>query len=500
MEPSIQQGFAEALQIGPFSVLFIGVTMGIVIGALPGLTATMGVALLLPFTIGAQMSAQSSMAMLIGIYVGAIFGGSIPAILIRTPGTPASAATLMDGYPMSQRGDAGQALGLVTFGSFCGGLISCIIMIFLSPVVSEFATKFSYHEKFSLAVFGLSMIASISGRSILKGIISGTFGLLLATVGFDPVLGIPRYTFGISDLSDGVSFIPALIGLFAFSQVFVDISILTQGTFEQPVLKKVIPRLGEMLKHWFLIIRTALVGTFVGSLPGAGCDIAAFIGLNEAKRSSKHPETFGTGIPEGVIAPESCKSGATGGAMIPMLTLGIPGDAVTAIMLGALTVQGLQPGPLLFKDHLDVVYAFFASMILANIVMIFVGFFSARYVAKIVSIDKKILLPVICVLSVIGAYAMRQSLFDVLIAIIMGIIGYGMRRWNFPAAPIVLALILGPMAESNLRRALLLPDASITMFFTRPISAALLLLAIGTIIFGIRSGLKANANSNTSSK
>ncbi len=496
MDASILDGFAVALHFSNFSVLFIGVTLGLVIGALPGLTATMGVALLLPFTIGAQMSAQASMSMLIGIYIGAIFGGSIPAILIRTPGTPASAATLMDGYPMSQRGDAGQALGLVTFASFCGGIISCGIMIFLSPVISKFAERFSYAEYFALAVFGLSMIASISGGNVLKGIISGIFGLLLATVGFDPVAGVPRYTFGMSGLLDGVSFIPALIGLFAFSQVFVDISVLVQGTYEQPVLKKIIPRIGQMLKHWFLIVRTALMGTFVGSLPGAGCDIAAFIGLNEAKRGSKHPEKFGTGIPEGVLAPEACKSGATGGAMIPMLTLGIPGDAVTAIMLGALTIQGLQPGPLLFKDHLDVVYPFFASMILANFVMIFVGFLSARYIAKIVSIDKKLLLPVICVLSVIGAYAMRQSLFDVAIAIVMGIVGYAMRKYDFPAAPIVLALILGPMAESNLRRAMLLPDASVMMFFTRPISAILLLFAIGTVIFGLRNSLKLKSTSN----
>ncbi|RJP34164.1 MAG: C4-dicarboxylate ABC transporter permease [Candidatus Omnitrophota bacterium] len=490
MEPSIFQGFQVALEFGNFLVLFIGVTLGILIGALPGLTATMGVALLLPFTIGAQMSAAASMSMLIGIYIGAIFGGSIPAVLIRTPGTPASAATLMDGFPMCQAGNAGEALGLVTFGSFCGGMISCAIMIFLSPVISHFAERFSYAEYFALAVFGLSMIASISGGNVLKGMISGIFGLLLATVGFDPVSGVPRYTFGMPGLLDGVSFIPALIGLFAFSQVFMDISILTQGKFEQPALKNMIPRIGGMLKHWFLIVRTALMGTFVGSLPGAGCDIAAFIGLNEAKRSSRHPEKFGTGIPEGILGPEACKSGATGGAMIPMLTLGIPGDAVTAIMLGALTIQGLQPGPLLFKDHLDVVYPFFASMILANIVMIFVGFVSAKYIAKIVSIDKKILLPVICVLSVIGAYAMRQSLFDVAVAIVMGVVGFAMRKWDYPAAPIVLALILGPMAESNLRRALLLPDASVMMFFTRPITAVLLLFAIGTVIFGLRSSMK----------
>lgn len=476
--------FAPAFDWFNLAILITGVLSGILIGALPGLTATMGVTLLMPFTLGLGLSPQGSMAMLIGIYVGAIYGGSITAILIATPGTPASAATLLDGYPMSQRGEGGKAIVLATLASFIGGMIGIILLVFLSPQISSFGLRFSSPEYFSLAVFGLSMIIGISGGDVIKGILSGLFGLMLASIGLDPINGTPRFCFGMAELYEGVGFIPVLIGLFAFAQVFADIAEKTKSV-SVTQLNLTFPSLRELLRYWISFIRSGLLGTSIGALPGAGCDIAAFVGYNEAKRFSREPESFGKGNPDGVISPEASKSGATAGALIPMMTLGVPGDAVTAVMLNGLIVQGLQPGPLLFRDHLDVVYPIFFFIFFAYFITCAAGLLSTRILARIVLIDKSVLLPLICVLSVMGAYAIRFSAFDVFIALSMGVVGYGMRVWGFPAAPIVLAMILGPMAESNLRQALLLPNAGPALFFLRPISGILLAISLGTIIYGL---------------
>ncbi len=476
--------FAPAFDWFNLAILMTGVLSGILIGALPGLTATMGVTLLMPFTLGMGLSPQGSMAMLIGIYVGAIYGGSITAILIATPGTPASAATLLDGYPMSQRGEGGKAIVLATIASFIGGMIGIVLLVFLSPQISSFGLRFSSPEYFALAVFGLSMIIGISGGDVIKGLLSGLFGLMLASVGLDPINGTPRFCFGMVELYEGVGFIPVLIGLFAFAQVFADIAEKTKSV-SIAQLNLTFPSLRELLRYWISFIRSGLLGTSIGALPGAGCDIAAFVGYNEAKRFSRDPESFGKGNPDGVISPEASKSGATAGALIPMMTLGVPGDAVTAVMLNGLIIQGLQPGPLLFRDHLDVVYPIFFFIFFAYFITCAAGLLSTRFLARIVLIDKSVLLPLICVLSVMGAYAIRFSAFDVFVALGMGVVGYGMRVWGFPAAPIVLAMILGPMAESNLRQALLLPNAGPALFFLRPISGVLLAISLGTIIYGL---------------
>lgn len=471
----------------PFTlwILLLGVISGIAIGALPGLTATMGVTLLLPFTLGMGLSPQDSFAMLIGIYVGAIYGGSIPAVLIATPGTPASAATLLDAYPLTQRGEAGRVIVLLTLACFIGGVIGVVLLIFLSPQIARFGLQFSSIEYFALAVFGLSMIVSLSSGSVWKGLVSGFFGLLIATIGLDPITGTPRFTFGRMELYEGIGFIPVLIGLFAFAQVFSDMVEPAKEKQETPRFRVSLASLNEILRRWGCTLRSGLLGAGIGALPGAGCDIAAFVGYNEAKRFSRHPEEFGKGAPEGIIGPEAAKSGATGGALIPMMTLGVPGDAVTAVMLNGLIIQGLQPGPQLMRERPDVVYPIFIFMLLAYAFTFIVGLSLARYIAQVVMVDRAILMPVICALSVIGAYAIRYSGFDVAIAIGFGVIGFWMRRFGFPASPIVLALILGPMAESNLRRALMLPEASVMMFFSRPISALLLLLAIGSIAVGL---------------
>lgn len=482
------QGFANILTPKCLLFVFLGVTGGILVGSLPGLTATMGVALLVPFTF--NLPINQGMAMLLGIFCGAIYGGSISAILIRTPGTPAAAATLLDGYPLSQRGEAGRALSMSVFSSFIGGFTGAMIMTVLSPQISKFALKFSAPEYFALAIFGLSIIISVSGKSVIKGVMAGLFGLLIATIGIDPMSGYPRFTFGTMDLFEGPSFIPTLIGLFAFAEIFKGVeNIITQSKVESRI-SQVFPRLKDIKKSWKTILKSAVMGTFIGSIPGAGSDIAAFVGYSEAKRTSKNPENFGEGEIEGVAAAESANNACTGGAMIPMLSLGVPGDAVTAVLLGAFIIQGLRPGPLLYRDHMDIVYSVFAGMMMANVVMFIVGLAGIKFFARIISINKNILLPIIFLLSIVGSYSMRNSLFDVWLALAFGILGYFMQRYDFPASPILLALILGPMAESNLRRALIVSNGDAMVLFTRPISAILITLAVISLVTSLMRQLR----------
>ena len=357
------EGFGTALQLGNLFYLIAGVTGGVVIGALPGLTATMGVAILLPFTFG--MDAVTGLIMLVGIYIGAIYGGSISAILLNTPGTPASAATCLDGYPLVKKGQAAKALSASTIASVIGGLISCLALVTISPYLAKFALKFSAPEYFSLALFGLTIIASISSENFLKGIIAGFIGLLISTVGMDPITSFPRYSFDLVDLLNGLSVIPVLIGLFAVSEVFNQIEIMVKEKHIKNDIKmdRNYMTFSEIKKSLPTMIKSGVLGTFIGSIPGAGADIAAFVCYNEAKRSNKN-ENFGSGSLIGISAPEAGNNGVTGGALVPLLTLGVPGDAVAAVLLGALIVQGLTPGPLLFEQNPEIVYGLFSAMIL----------------------------------------------------------------------------------------------------------------------------------------
>ncbi|MEW6660876.1 MAG: tripartite tricarboxylate transporter permease [Bacillota bacterium] len=482
------KGFETVLQPSGLLFILLGVTGGILIGSLPGLTATMGVALLVPFTFG--LPVHHGLGMLLGIFCGAIYGGSISAILIRTPGTPAAAATVLDGYPLSQQGQAGRALTISLFSSFIGGITGVLIMIFLSPQISRFALKFSSPEYFALAVFGLSIIISVSGRSVIKGLMAGFFGLLVSTIGFDPISGYPRFTFGSVNLLEGPAFIPTLIGLFALSEVLKGVEVIyTQEKIKNDITRY-FPNMSDIKKCFQTIIKSGILGTFIGSIPGAGSDIAAFVAYSEAKRTAKNPEAFGRGEIKGVAAAESANNACTGGAMIPMLSLGVPGDAVTAVLLGALVIQGLRPGPLLFKDHIDVVYSVFAGMMMANIMMLLVGMMGIRLFVRIISINRNTLLPIIFLLSLVGAYSMRNSLFDVWLAIGFGVIGYFMQKYDFPVSPILLSLILGPMAEANLRRALIVSQGDPMILVSRPISALLLIAAVVSIITSARRQMK----------
>lgn len=464
-------------------IAILGVTTGIIIGALPGLTATMGVALLLPLTFG--MDTVAALLLLSGVYFGGVYGGSITAILLRTPGTPASAATALDGYALTQKGQGGKALSVATISAFTGGFISIFVLMFLSPVLANFALRFSAPETFALAVFGLSIVASISGSSLVKGLIAGTAGLVIATIGLDPIQGFPRFTGGSSNLMSGIPFIPVMIGLFAAAEAF---KTLEEMNMTQK-LKTKIKGFGVSKKDLKTIgptvLRSTVIGTSVGIIPGAGGDIAAFVAYNEAKRFSKDKEGFGKGKIEGVAAAESAGNACTGGAFVPLLTLGIPGDSVTAVMLGALMVQGIQPGPMLFQNNGDLIYTIFSGMIICYIALLIIGLFMARYFARVVEIPKAILTPAILMLCVVGSYAINNNMFDIVIMIIAGIIGYYMQKFNFPASPVVLALILGPMAESQFRRALSLSNGSYDIFYTRPITAVLLSLAILTLFLPI---------------
>jgi putative tricarboxylic transport membrane protein len=472
--------FLGVLEWNTLLMIFLGVTGGIIIGSLPGLTATMGVALLVPFTFGLPFN--QSIGMLLGIFSGSIYGGSISAILISTPGTPAAAATLLDGYPLTKKGEAGRALSMSVFASFIGGFTGALIMTFLSPQISKFALEFSAAEYFGLAIFGLSIIVSVSGKSILKGVMVGFLGLLISTIGMDPVTGSPRFTFGSMNLFEGPAFIPTLIGLFAIAEVFKGIENLESTKRTVSHISSLLPSFADIKKAWKDMAKSSVMGTFIGSIPGAGSDIAAFVGYSEAKRRSKHPEKFGKGAIEGVAAAESANNACSGGAMIPMLSLGVPGDAVTAILLGAFVIQGIQPGPMLYVEDLGTVYSVFSSMLVANIAMLIVGLIGIRFFTKAITVRKSILLPTIFVLSIVGAYSMRNNMFDVWLALSFGVIGYFLHRYRFPISPILLALILGPMAEANLRRALIIADNSLIDIISRPITAIFLILAVASLI------------------
>lgn len=479
------QGLSTALLLGNLFYLVLGVTGGIVIGALPGLTATMGVAILLPFTFG--MDAVTGLIMLVGIYIGAIYGGSISAILLNTPGTPASAATCFDGYALVKKGYPTKALSASTIASALGGLISCLALVTISPVLAKFALRFSAPEYFALALFGLTIIASISAENFLKGIIAGMIGLLISCFGMDAITSYPRFTFGVVDLLNGFSVIPVLIGLFAVSEVFNQIETLVG---EKEIKTDIVMDKNYMnwqeIKHCLpTIIKSGVIGTFIGSIPGAGADIAAFVCYNEAKRSNKN-EKFGEGSLVGISAPESGNNGVTGGALVPLLTLGVPGDAVAAVLLGALIIQGLTPGPLLFEQNPEIVYGLFSSMIIGNILLLFIGLAGIKFYSRIVEIPKTLMIPAILILSTIGSYSMNNSLFDVGVTFVFGIIGYIMSKIKMPSSPIVLAVILGPMLETNLRKAVLMYEGSHSFLYTRPITVVFLILTVLSMISALK--------------
>ncbi len=472
---------AYVMQPDMLLIMFLGVAGGIFIGAMPGLTALMGVTLLLPFTYG--MEATAGMLMLLSITFGAIYGGSITAILIKTPGTPASAATVFDGGPMADRGEGGRAVGISTVASFLGGFLSAIICAAVAPQLARIALEFGPGEYFALAVFGLTIIASVSGNSLSKGLISGMIGLIVSSVGQDHMTGSPRLTFGVTNLLSGFEVVPVLIGLFAIANIIDALRSQVSQLYTPQSVSRVLPSWGDFKKCLPISFRSGLIGTFIGCVPAAGADIGAFVSYDMAKRFSKNPQAFGTGIVEGVAAPEAGNNGVTGGAMVPMLALGVPGDATTAVLLGALTLQGLQPGPMLFREHADTVYQIFAGMLVANVIMLIMGLAGVRLYLKFVSVKQYLLMPVIFLMCVVGSYALRNNFFDVAVMLLAGVVGYFFLKLDIPPSPMVLAIILGPMAESNLRRALIASKGNLAVYAARPITVLLLLMAFASALW-----------------
>lgn len=480
----LYHGFGTVLSGYNLIALVLGSFFGIIIGAIPGLTATMGIALLIPFTFG--MTPITGITMLLGIYTGAIYGGGIASILINTPGTPAAAASCFDGYPMAKKGRAGKAIGIATISSGIGGTFTALCLAFFAPILANFALRFSAPEYFALATFGLSVTITLSGRSPVKGVISGLLGLLIAMIGLDPIGGFQRFTFGLTEMSGGISFVPMLIGLFALSEGFHQVEVILTAPHISAKLTNILPTLQDLKSCIPAYLRACPIGLIVGITPAIGADTAAFLSYAETKRASKHPETFGTGEPAGVAAAQCGENASTGGDVLPMITLGIPGDACTAVLMGALTIHNLQPGPMLFQNHADTVHQIFAGMISANIVFVILGLIFARFFAKVINIDRKYLVPLIFIACMVGSYAINNVLFDLITCVVFGFIGYVMVRFDFPVAPMVLAQILGSMMESNFRRSLSMSQGDFLIFFTRPITVIILALAVFTTIVAVR--------------
>ncbi len=471
-------GITHALTFFNLTTSVLSVAIGIFIGALPGLSATMGLALLIPLTF--SMPADSGLIALAGVYCGAVFGGSISAILIHTPGTSAAAATAIDGYQLTLKGEAKKAIDTSAISSFGGAMISAVALYLFAPPLARLSLKFGPAENFWLSIFGLTIIAGVSSKSMLKGLMSGAFGLALSTIGLDKMTGMARYTMGNPNLLDGLPFTATVIGLFSMSQVLIlsekKVKKLAEGVSGK-LSGKV--RLSELKKLLPTIFRSGVMGSIVGILPGAGGTIAAFIGYDWAKKFSKDKEQFGKGCLEGVAGPEAANNAVTGGALIPTLTLGIPGNSVTAVLLGGLIIKGLQPGPDLFTEHGRITYTFFAGFVVVNIFMLILGVSASRLFSKVAKISNEILIPIIFCLSVIGSYSISNNLFDVLVMFVFGIIGYFVKKLDLNAAAIVLALIIGPIGEKGLRRVFIMEgDNSIPFLFHSPISLTLIALSL----------------------
>ena len=480
------------------ALMLVGVAIGIVFGAIPGLSATMAIALFLPITFG--MEASQGIALLLSLYVGGISGGLISAVLLNIPGTAASIATTWDGAPLARKGQAPKALGVGIVFSFFGTLLGILVLMFIAPPIANFAVTFSPMEYFAIGVFSLTMVIGLSGDSLVRGCISGLFGIALGTVGLAPIDSVKRYTFGVYDMQSGFDLLPVLIGLYAVTEIFMaakkrgmppDANEVKQGSFK-------IRGFGFSLKEFVSqipnLIRSSAIGTAVGILPGIGGSAANILAYSAAKSSSKHPEEYGTGIIDGIVASESSNNASIGGAMIPLLTLGIPGDTNTAMLLGGLIVQGLAPGPMLFTTNANFIYAIFFGLILASVMMLIVEFFGLRIFVKLLRIPKHILLPIILALCVVGAFATNNRMFDVFSIFIFGMIGYLFHLVKLPLPPVILGFILGPIVEEKLRSGLMYTNGSFLAFFQRPVTAVFLILTILVVAWWLFKRIKTARN------
>ncbi|UTW12598.1 tripartite tricarboxylate transporter permease [Marinobacterium rhizophilum] len=473
--------FVALAQPAPLFFITLGVFLGIVVGAIPGLGGAMLIALLLPLTF--YMDSLLALMLLVSIYVGSVSGGLITAVMLKMPGTPSALMTSLDGYPLATSGKAGRALSLGIMASFVGGLISWVFLALLSPPLASFALQFGPYELFSLVMMALVLIATISEGSMVKGLLIALFGMAIAMVGTDKSSGHMRYDFGFDDLSAGFKLLPVLLGVFVISQIIEDLLKPDRKVSQQKVpLRDLLPSKKDLVKHGPNATRSSLIGTWIGVLPGVGSAVAAIVAYTVTKNFSKHPERFGTGEEAGVVAAESSNNASVNGALIPLITLGIPGSVIDAILIGALVIHDLQPGPLLFQNSPDIAYGVIAAAFVANLVMVVLMFLGVRQIAAIASVDKAYLYPAILVCCVIGTYSLGNSFFDIWVMLGFGVAGFIFRRGGYPIGPFVLGYILAPLAEKELRTGLMLYDGSIVPLFTRPIS--LVFIAI-TLLFSL---------------
>nr|WP_067297486.1 tripartite tricarboxylate transporter permease [Marinobacterium profundum] len=480
------ENFSEVLSIflsvDNFVAIAVGVLVGVVVGAIPGLTATMAVALALPFTF--SMEPVTAILLLIGIYKGGMYGGSITAILIRTPGSPASACTLLDGYPLAQQGHAKKALKTALYSSCVADVISNISLIFFAGYLAKIALNFGPPEYFWLICFSLTIIISVSGDSVVKGLIAAGLGIIVSTIGLDAVYGSQRLTFDSYNLMDRVSFVPLLIGLFAIPEI-IEFYTSKVGPQIRSAVSGASLTLAECKRCLKSVIRGSLIGVIIGAIPGTGATAAAFISYSEAKRKSPNKHNFGKGEIEGVAAAEAGNNGVAGATLIPLLSLGIPGDVITAIILGAFMIHGLTPGPVLFQENLSLVYALFCGILLSSVVLLLVGNAAIRYFSLIADIPKAILLPIVLMFCVYGAYAVNNSTFDIGLMLLFGLLGFVFNRTGIVAAPFLIGFILGPMFEDNLRRTLLISKGDPSVFFRGPIAWFFIALTVASLLFAV---------------
>lgn len=487
--------FLVTIEPGHLALIFVGAALGIMFGAIPGMTAPLGIALLVPLTF--DMTPTASLIMLGAVYCGAIYGGSISAILLNVPGTPAAVATMIDGYRMTLKGRSGEALGSAVGASMLGGQVGVLVLLFGAPLIADWALSIRSAEFFWIVVFAMTTIGTLGEGSVVKNLISGIFGLILGLVGTFAFTGTMRYTFGLGGLYDGLPVVVALIGLFSISEILS----LSERCDRQKIsdtrqIGSMWPGFVNVVRYKTAAIRSSVMGTFIGVLPGAGADIASFMARTEAMRFSKKPEEFGKGAPESVVATESANNAVVGGSMIPMLTLGIPGNATTAALLAGLLIHGLVPSPRLFTEQAATLYPFVVSLFLSNFAFLILAVLGLRYIALVVRVPHTILAPAIAVFAVIGAYSYRNLVFDVWLMLALGGFGYMLRRAGFPLAPIILGIILGPLAEKNLVRTMTLADArgiSVWEYFvSSPVCLVFIVLALLSILYSGYREIKRN--------
>ena len=499
-----KNGFFMFLTVKNVLAVFAGVAIGTLCGAIPGVSITMAVALTLPFTF--SMEPLTALSLLMAVYVGAIYGGSFSAILLNTPGTPAATATAIDGFKLSQQGKAGKALHMANWASCVGDLVSTFVVILILPLLGGIALYFKSPEYFALILFSITIIGGVSGKSMIKGLIAGGLGFLVATVGVDPFVGSGRFDFGVLQLTAGFSFVPLLIGLFAIPEIFMQLNRSRQmggsATISTPTgeLNSEDSKLSmaEFLTSLPHMIRGGFIGLFIGIIPGLGATPAAFVSYERARKKSKHPEEFGNGSLEGVAAAEAGNNGVNGSTLVPLLALGIPGDVVTAVMLGAFMIHDLQPGPLMFIQHIDLIFGLFCALIMCDIALRFVGVVFIKHVQKIVTnISTSVIFPAIFVLCVFGSYSINNNMFDVLVMFCFGLVGFIMSVFEISTIPFLIAFVLGPMLEKGLRRSLSISDGDPMIFFSSPIALVFFAMTIATVVSIVRGSSrrrKATAN------